>query len=320
MIVHLALALALAAPGKPPAKKPVVPAPPAQTNEAREAEERATKAADAKKRGDAAMDAGRPADAFVAYSEAFQLKPDPALHYNRARALEAMGQYPEALELFEQFRREAPPELLARVPRLDALMGEVTGKTGLLTVKSSPEGAEVRLSGRVLGKTPLTRRLVAGDYEVVVGTPETFEAQRALKLSGGARVELDLGLQSRATHGLLVVKSPTVGAKVFIDEEARGNVPVEVALTAGEHFVKLALEGYVPSVNQVVMEVGKSRTLDVPLLAEPRFYERWYFWAVVGLGAAAITGGVLAAVIERRVDPGTLGGPFGAGSAFGAAF
>ena len=93
-----------------------------------------------------------------------------------------------------------------------------------------------------------------------------------------------------------------------------------IALAAGEHFVKLALEGYVPSVNQVVMEVGKSRTLDVPLLAEPRFYERWYFWAVVGLGAAAITGGVLAAVIERRVDPGTLGGPFGAGSAFGAAF
>jgi hypothetical protein len=316
MVTLLILSLAVAAPGKTPSRKAPVSKPEAVLPADREAEARATRAAEAKKRGDESMDAGRPADALMAYTEAFQLKPEPALHYNRARALEAMGQYPEALELFEQFRREATPELLARVPRLDALIGEVTSRTGLLTITTTPPGAEVRASGRVLGKTPLVRRLVAGSYELVVGTPDTYEAQRSLTLNGGAKIELDLVLGARATHGLLQVRSPTAGAQVFIDEEARGNVPVEVALRAGEHLVRLTLEGYVPSTNAVVVQPGITRALDVQLLAEPRFYERWYFWAAVVAGVGAITATVLALVIERPVGPGTLGGPFGAGATF----
>ncbi|MDX2009693.1 MAG: PEGA domain-containing protein [Myxococcaceae bacterium] len=314
MIPLLVVSLTLAAPARPPQKK--APPPTREAQQARDAEETAARAAEAKRAGDAAMDAGRPADALVSYTEALRLKADPALYYNRARALEAMGQYPEALELLERFQRDAPPELLARVPRLDALLGEVAARTGLLTVRTTPPGAEVRLSGRVLGQTPLTRRLTAGTFELVVSTPDTFEAQRSLKLNGGTKVEFDLELQSRASHGLLLVKSPTVGAKVLVDEEAKGNVPVEVALLAGEHVVKLMLEGYLPSTNAVVIKAGAPTSIDVPLLAEPRFYERWYFWTLVGVGVAGITAGILAASIERPVGPGTLGGPFGAGATF----
>src|SRR4051794_30216139 len=58
----------------------------------------AARVAEIKKRGDTAMDSGRPADALAAYVEAYSLVKEPALLYNKGRALQALGEYPQALE------------------------------------------------------------------------------------------------------------------------------------------------------------------------------------------------------------------------------
>ena len=68
----------------------------------------AARAAELKKTGDDAMDSGRPADAVSAYTQAYALSKDPALLYNRGRALQGIAEYPQALEQLEAFEQQAP--------------------------------------------------------------------------------------------------------------------------------------------------------------------------------------------------------------------
>jgi tetratricopeptide (TPR) repeat protein len=83
------------------------PAPPASAS-ASESAPASPASADIKKRGDDAMDSGRPADALAAYVEAYGLTKDPALLYNKGRALQALGEVPQALEELLAFDRGAP--------------------------------------------------------------------------------------------------------------------------------------------------------------------------------------------------------------------
>ena len=77
-----------------------------------------------KRKGDAEMDLLHYAEALASYSEAYELTHDPALLYNRARVLEALERFSEALDTLERFGTEGSPELRARVPKLKELMGE----------------------------------------------------------------------------------------------------------------------------------------------------------------------------------------------------
>src|SRR4051812_13704733 len=57
-------------------------------------------AAQLKTDGDKAFDTFSYEEAIKAYDAAYELSHDPALHFNRGRALQALGRYPEALTMF----------------------------------------------------------------------------------------------------------------------------------------------------------------------------------------------------------------------------
>ena len=46
-------------------------------------------------------------EALDAYERSFAIDPNPALHYNRGRALEFLARYPEAVDAFKRFAAEA---------------------------------------------------------------------------------------------------------------------------------------------------------------------------------------------------------------------
>src|SRR5450631_1189811 len=75
-------------------------------------------ASELKRSGDAAMHAAHYEDALEAYDAAYAVEPDPAILYNRARALQGLGNYPEALASIESFEKLAPAALKQRVPKL----------------------------------------------------------------------------------------------------------------------------------------------------------------------------------------------------------
>src|SRR5882762_5860364 len=69
-----------------------------------------------KAEGDAAMDRLDFQQALDKYNQAYDKSHDPAILYNRARALQSLNRMPEALDELERFEREAPPDLKTKVP------------------------------------------------------------------------------------------------------------------------------------------------------------------------------------------------------------
>lgn len=268
----------------------------------------ADRARELKTRGDAAMDSGRPADAIAAYSEAYALSADPALLYNRGRALQALTEYPRALEELERFEKEAPPELKARVPKLAELVAELRGKVTTLSVQCTTPGARLLLRDRALGACPLAGpvRVNAGPATLEVTAEGYFPWKREVALPGGGATSVDVALVSKVTSGVLVVRSPVVGTQVTVDGTPRGVVPVEVSLAGGSHAITLAKEGYHAARTSAVVVAGERKEIEVPLEKESPVWARWWFWTGIGV---VVAGGVVTAIAlttEKDPTPGTI--------------
>ena len=112
-----------------------------------------------KTEGDTALQAGNALDAVRAYTGAYALKPLPNILYNRGRAYQALGRYPEALDDLEAFERDAPADQIARVPNFSLVLRDVRAHVGKLVVRCDQADASVRIGDRSVGTTPLANAL-----------------------------------------------------------------------------------------------------------------------------------------------------------------
>lgn len=265
-------------------------------------------AADLKKQGDDAMVSLRYAEALDAYTKAYTLTEEPALLYNRGRALQALGKFPEALEQIEAFDAQAPAQLKARVPALDALLAELRAKVSAITLVSNVEGARIFIDKQVIGVTPLANslKLNAGSVLVEVEAEGYTPFRQQLELHGGETASLFAKLSLKTTLGVLSVVSSTSGARVIVDGKPAGSVPVELSLNAGLHEIRVERAGYEPVSTSAMIAAGARKQVTIPLEPIP-VTQRGWFWASVGLGvAAAAAAVVLTQVIVTPLPPGSL--------------
>ena len=260
-------------------------------------------AAEIKKRGDDAMDSGRPADALAAYVEAYALSKDPALLYNKGRALQALTEYPRALEELESFEKEAPPEMKARVPGLQKMIAELRQKVTTLSIACDVDGATVRLRDRTIGRcpmlTPVGVNAGTGRLEVTADGYNTWT--RDVELPGGGSASFDVHLTSKSKAGILIVKSAVPNVDVAIDGKRVGQTPVEASLDAGTHTLELTRSGYRPARTSAVLGAGERREIEIPLEAEPTLLSRWWFWT--GIGVVVVSGVALGVALAMEKDP-----------------
>jgi hypothetical protein len=264
--------------------------------------------ADAKQRGDDALVAGRPAEALAAYDEAYAAKPDPALLFNRGRAYMALGDYPAALDQLEAFRRDASPELRAKVPGLDKLLGEVRLRVSDLVVGCDQLDAAVVLDGKKLGTTPLARvlRVAPGKSTLEIAKEGFHTWKRDVTLAPGGSLSIDARLASKETSGVLAISANVAGASVSVDGTPEGNVPSEVALLAGRHTVTLARDGYKPSTSAILLVAGEHKTLAIDLEPESPITKKWWFWTGVGVVAASAALTVVLLTSEKDAGAGNI--------------
>jgi hypothetical protein len=263
------------------------------------------KAAALKARADAAMDARHYDEAIAGYTEAYQTFPDAALLYNRSRAHEARGEYPDAYADLEKFGATAGPELKARVPRLNELLSELKGKIATFQLTCNVNGARVLLGGRELGATPLAPIQVnAGKAKLEILAEGQFPWQRDLELTGGGTVSVDAVLKPKATNGVLAIKSDPV-ALVKVDGQPFGRTPTEGVVGAGTHQVDATADGYVDFSSQVVVDAGATKQLTLDLHRKKTLLTSPWFWTIVGVVVVGAAVGVtLALVLERSADRG----------------
>ncbi len=284
------------------------------------------KVADLKKRGNDAMDSRLHAEALAAYDEAYKISLQPSLLYNQGRALAGMGRYPEALEKFAKFRKEATAALLAQVSGLDEFERSLEGKVGTIDIEVNVDQLEVRVTDdrgeRVVKKvekpryaanaeprekkTHVVLRLNAGAPKLRITSPDHIESEQSVALVGGATLILAVKL-TPVNMGRLEVTAESVGATVLVDGERRGNVPLEMEIKPGAHKVRLEKDGFDASESNVFVSAGERQKMHLASLQQSGLLSKWWFWTAVGVVVVAgTTVGIVAATSTRDYDTGTI--------------
>jgi hypothetical protein len=132
---------------------------------------------------------------------------------------------------------------------------------GTLVVHTNPSGAELRIAGAVVGRTPLSMNLAPGSYRVQVGSGAQ-QRDLDVTLAPGASVQHQLDLPpavvpvAKPASGALRVQTNLTRLTVTVDGVDRGTAPLTIeGLPLGEH--------------QVVVR-GESRTFRETVTIKPQ--------------------------------------------------
>jgi PEGA domain-containing protein len=157
-----------------------------------------------------------------------------------------------------------------------ALLGVIAGATGLwayqrvalgrgasLRLETSVPGVEVLVSGKAVGRTPLSLTLAAGSYPVQLageGGRRDFTVDLARGTSVVRHVEMPAPVPAASALGSLHVQTEPGRLAVLVDGVERGTSPLTVAeLTPGEH--QVAVRGDGTTVRRTVTIQANERTV-----------------------------------------------------------
>jgi hypothetical protein len=198
-------------------------------------------------------------------------------------------------------------------------------------------GARLFVDDKEIGAIPKGPiEVTPGEHTVAVRRSGYRDFSRRVTAKEGELTEVSVVME--AVTGFVSVKADVEGARVLINGEDRGAVPLEgLMLSAGSYEIVVQRDGYRPETQRIAVRAGKEYTVEVnlrPLVAadEPRnpvltptptepspltqevpdvstgtpLTQRWYFWA--GVGA---TVGTLVATQPRPLDPSAVCGGAG---------
>jgi len=162
----------------------------------------ATPSADSKAAARAHFDKGLAAstdqrfgEAVGEFERAYELWPDYHVLYNIGRVRVALGRPVEAVEAFEAYLGKGGGEIPADRRRevREAVAAELT-HVATIAVRVSPDGAEVRLDGRLVGLAPLAAslRVAEGKHTLEAMLPSRPALLRELDLPGGSKLDVAL--------------------------------------------------------------------------------------------------------------------------------
>jgi hypothetical protein len=238
----------------------------------------------------------------------------------------------------------APVAEPAPTPVEDDLVVPIApAKTELLVkVLGGVKGARLFVDNKDMGTVPGAALTVEpGEHTVVVRRPGFAEFSRRITVEEGKTHEVPVALD--AVAGVVAVNADVPNAKVTIDGQGRGQVPLAgIELKPGSHEIVVSREGFEPEVNKLAIRAGRDYTVNAHLkplavartdrperedepniIPKPRdepvvpmdepeptvvsesrpWYKRWYVWAGVGAVVAAAAAGTVVATQGNPADP-----------------
>jgi hypothetical protein len=252
-------------------------------------------------------------EAAKLYREALALIDHPDLKVRLAQVLTAQNNHQGALDLCsealesplltEQTRKAAGECIKSSQLRLD----EVSA-----TVNTSPTGAQLRLDGAPLGRTPWRGVLPPGRRQFDFELEGHHPTSRLVNARRGGKVYLNVSLMPKGLGGLLTLRTTPEGANILIDDEFVGQSPLVSFPTAvGTHQLKVMLPGYVSEVRPLNMSEGRVEELMIYLTPERgrvSATDLWPAWALMGTGAlTGVMGGLFGfQALSARSDADSL--------------
>lgn len=147
---------------------------------------------------------------------------------------------------------------------LQTLVAELDSRWAPIAFSSAPAGAEVRVDGKRLGRTPLEAEIFEGRHAVEFALAGHRIARLRLDVEAGQPGELEVRLE--LADGQLELASEPAGAAVSIDGTFRGSTPLDVELPPNRDYeLKWTKAGHESQVRTVRLEPGEKRRLEVDL-------------------------------------------------------
>ncbi|MGE0791836.1 MAG: PEGA domain-containing protein [Sandaracinaceae bacterium] len=185
------------------------------------------------------------------------------------------------------------------------------GRPGTLVIRADVEGAEIFVDEESRGVTPVDPiSLPAGRHTVRARRPGYTEFDDVVQITANRETELDVPMIALAM--VVTVRSTPEEARVFVDDSFRGNTPIELELSEGNHQLRVTAPGHMPLEREVVARPGQTELMELtlePVPEEllhpdpPEWYEEPLTWILVGAGAAVVAAAIIViAVLATQTD------------------
>jgi hypothetical protein len=126
-----------------------------------------------------------------------------------------------------------------------------------LNISSIPPGADIFIGDNLEGKTPLKKAYRLGSYRIKVRKEGFQDYDEDVVLSRGTPVIRMLELKQvpivPPKYALIVNSLPEEGAKIFINNEEKGNTPKKIELSESQTQLRLEKKGYKPYAEKIIM-------------------------------------------------------------------
>ncbi len=165
-------------------------------------------------------------EALVEFQRAYEIFPHPSVLYNLAVTYRELSEYDQAIVYFERFLSEGPGKVdQARLDGAQKELDDLRARVGTITVTVKPDGAQITVDGKPVGKAPLARPLVRGPGEHVIAAtgPGGQTDSKTVTIAAGDAASADLDVSAPVGHGEggMGNGTPPTTLKVHVPPRAR---------------------------------------------------------------------------------------------------
>ncbi|MBL8784352.1 MAG: PEGA domain-containing protein [Deltaproteobacteria bacterium] len=183
---------------------------------------------------------------------------------------------------------------------------------GELIVVSLTIGATIEIDGKPMGKIPLEDSLVLmpGQHTIKMTKRGYTDYLDTFEILPGAPLELEADLLPFA--GIVRITTSEPGATVKIAGKVEGVTPFDKDIPAGKKTIVVSRPDFFDDTRELEIRAGEFYDIDVVLRALPKkgdevsggaFYEKWWFWTIVGVAGAGAAAAVIATSGGQTVSP-----------------
>lgn len=207
------------------------------------------------------------AGAVTKFNHTYELANDPRLLWNIAVCEKNLRHYAQVHRLVTRYLAEGGALLTAEDrASAEALLSAIQSFVSSLNVSVKPDGADVLVDGKVVGKSPLPEALNIDMGSHIIGAQlEGYvEQKRTIELVGGRGTDVVFELQEVRHIGTLrVVAGPR--QEIYVDGKVVGVGQWEGELPSGTHRVRVTAEEKKPFESDVKVTDQQVSSINVSL-------------------------------------------------------
>jgi hypothetical protein len=225
--------------------------------------------------------------ALAEFLAAHKTKPAAFILYNIGLTYKALFLYNDAIRSLEQYLRDESKLQPERKAEVEQILREMQALLAKVNLEITPDGANVKVDGRTIGRAPIGEYLLAAGRHVVDVAADGYAPQsRELLITAGQPTSLAIALVVIPKTGRARITVEPQGATVKVDGKVYPP-PVDLELPLGGHTFEAWATGYQVHREELLIAPGQVREVRLTL-RRPPVYKRAALWVPVAIGIVGV--------------------------------